>query len=702
MAFYSLGNQGFYNAFAQAGQGIRGTIGDISSLYNMYKPGGTEDQRRAELLLQQQKGASDIKLQGAEAAGMTGEQQRAQDLFNYQKQFRPSVDQPDASSFQPGGTPPSIPQTAAPALGGQPSPPPAPADNTSPKSEAAGDGTLVGSSPGFTAQNITPGVGTPPQPAPGGGTLDPSIQPGPVAVAGDGTVTAHPSPTHPRAASAPQDEGMSLAPMPPPSPSAPAPRPMDNPYTPGPPLAPGGAAPVSAPVSAPAANPFPINFNDAQAAPGKSNGAVLAGGYGDFLRAGANLLPHVAWNAGKWLTSPSEPALNPTTPPALAPAAPSATPAPSPQAQSAPAVPPVSSAPVSPLIGTPAPPVAPSTQTPGTMTVDPQQVQGPVLFQELPPQAQQAFVQAWRQHQPGATVADAQTAFDSQVRSETGTMRRPATEQDLMMAMRIGVDPSQFIHNNVLDPLAEARALVPAYQNMLGPNSGGLWRFNPGTGTIEATPEGQQPSPVDPRINRLDQASLEKIRYETNQNPAVKNYAETAVPFESLQKLATLPKTTNNEDNDIISMAARVINPGGVVRPSSVEFEQSHPGIWTEVQRTLKGWTTGGKLSDSERAKILQASTATYKGLYDQYAQQRNIAMSQAQFAVDKGADPQRIESYMLGKPLVDLTSESGDQSQSSPGGQLPTISSPTDPAFKALPSGAKFVGPDGQVRVKN
>jgi hypothetical protein len=720
MPYYSLGNQGWYNAWQGAGAGIRSTMGDLMNAYNMYKPNGLEDQRRAELAMQQSRTTSDIGLQAAETAGATAEQQRAADLFDYQKQFRPTLGQPDASNFQPGTTPaapsqpPPVAPSAPPALGGQPAPP---AVNM--QSQSDGDGQLpsrgnLSDGPGA----LSAGTGTPEQPAPGGGTADNTPAVGPIAVASDGSTTVHPSPSHGGrpAPGAENEEAFRLGPPPPPlgnlppaDPSGMLPGPPPG-WTPGapPPGSPGTPTPPAAPQIAPqgAAQPPPASsqpsFGDyfdmsgtgAALTHGANRGAVIGNAANDLAKDVFKAPFHAMSDAASWLNSPfgsSAAAPSPGTP-APVPTAPTpAAAAPSPQ----PAAPPISPA-APPSLGAqpgtaPQPPVQPSAQTPGTVTVDPTQVQQPLLFQELPSQTQQAFAQAWRQHQPGATMADAQQAFDSQVRSETGTMRRPASEQDLMMAMRIGVDPSAFIHDNVLDPLAEARALVPAYQRMLGPNSGGLWRYNPGTGTIEATPDGLQPSPIDGHMNRLDQATVEKVRYEFNQNGAVKDYNETAVPYASLKNLCVLPKTSNNQDNDIISMAARVINPGGVVRPTSVEFEQSHPGLMTEVLRTIKGYTVGGKLTDAERSKILEASTATYQGLYDQYQQQRDVAMSQVKWAADQGVDPQKLESFTLGVPLTNLA---GGQSGGAAPASTPMVT--TQAQFDKLSSGAIYTGADG------
>lgn len=740
MPYYSLGNQGFYNAFANAGNGIRGTMGEIMGMYDKYKPNGLEDQRRVELAMQQQRTASDIALQGAQTTGMTAEQQRAQDLFNYQKQFRPNPNQPDAANFQPGGAPsapaggasnsdgqlPSVPTVSAAALGGQPGPPPASGGYNGSQDQTPYSTGKVEDGPGALTAPIQPGTGTPDQPAPGGGTSSPESSPGPMSIGSDGTVTAHPSPAHGRAAPGAGNQEAAALTAPPGQPPVPNLPPISvNGQLPGPPPSGGtnmgpmapptnrtlptpepGSRPLPSLPPAPAAPPAPPepgywNYPTTQAAVtnNEPRAEVIAKAAGDTARNALLAGPHMLYDAGKWLSAP----FSPTASPGAAPAPAGATPAvstPPPITPSAPATPPqtpaaaaVSQASAPPSLGgQPAPPVAPSLTTPGTVTIDPQAAQSPMLFQELPPQTQQQFAAAWRQHQPGATLQDAATAFNDQVRAETGTMRRPAAEQDLMSAIRLGIDPSTFIHQGVLDPLAEARALVPAYQKMMGPSSGGLWRYNPGTGQIEATPDGLQPSPIDPHMNRLDQATVEKVRYEFNQNGAVKDYNATAVPYASLKNLCVLPKTTNNQDNDIISMAARVINPGGVVRPTSVEFEQSHPGLMTEVSRAIKGWTSGGKLSDSERAKILEASTATYQGLYDQYAQQRQVAMSQAQFAIDQGVDPQRLEGFMLGTPLTNLSADVG-QSQGKTGAAPAGVQTVANPAqAKALPVGTVFI----------
>jgi hypothetical protein len=131
---------------------------------------------------------------------------------------------------------------------------------------------------------------------------------------------------------------------------------------------------------------------------------------------------------------------------------------------------PVSAQPASPPTnlaspGTPQPalPVLSSTQAPGTAIPDPSVARQPLLFSELPatgPKSQQSWVEAYRRAFPTASPVEAAQAFNDQVRAETGTLKRVATEQDLLDAARVGINPSTFIHNGVVDPEAEARAFA--------------------------------------------------------------------------------------------------------------------------------------------------------------------------------------------------------------------------------------------------
>lgn len=64
--FFSLRDQGFYDRFNNAGSGIMNAVG----LYNMFKPGGTEDQRRQQMALNKGLGESEIAQRQANTSRM--------------------------------------------------------------------------------------------------------------------------------------------------------------------------------------------------------------------------------------------------------------------------------------------------------------------------------------------------------------------------------------------------------------------------------------------------------------------------------------------------------------------------------------------------------------------------------------------------------------------------------------------------------
>lgn len=661
MAYYSLGQQGWYNAWANAGQGIQRTLGDAMGIYNTYKPGGLEDQRRDELAMAKAKTTSDIGLQGAEQAGMTAEQQRAQELFDYQKGFRVNqAPQPDASAFNLGITP------SAPTAPGQEEPLPTKSD-----SETAGDGSVTGSSPGYTAATNTPAA-QPPTTAPQISSTPPGSR-NSISIAADGTATSTPPGGQPQPVNLDPTAAAGLPGKAVTGPQIETPTPTAPGAVSAAPPAPASAAPTTS------YNPFDVDWkNTEQAAVAHApTGAVWASGAADTMKNLVTAVPHAAWEAGKYLLSPYG---NPAPATATLPTAPASAAEPVPVSTTPPVerpTAPPAPAPAAPVAapGTLAP-VQPSQVTPGTTTVDPSIVNQPLLFSELPQtgeRSQQAWLAQYRAANPlgpnglPTTVVDAQQAFDNQARAETGTLRRQATEEDLMNALRLGIDPSTYIHNSVLDPLAEVRALVPAYQRMIGGGGTGLWRLNPGTGKLEPTPEGLQTSPVDPSLNRLDTAMLDKVGYDYRQNKAVSEYTAVSVPYNGMLNIAKQAgaqkrPTTNAEDNDFISFAARVQNPNAVVRPSAVDFEQEKSGWGNEYIRYWKQLHAhGGKLTDQDRHDMLEAAGATYSGLQSQMQDARNIAMSQAQFALDKGANPARVENYTLGKPVNNLNDQTAE-----------------------------------------
>lgn len=102
--YITLEDQGFYNKFDRAGQGVKNAIG----LYNMFKEGGTEDERRAKLKMDEEKQASDLDYRGKDYdirkqdLGLRIKDQGMQDtLFNQGQSDRTKANNKEAWSMDP-------------------------------------------------------------------------------------------------------------------------------------------------------------------------------------------------------------------------------------------------------------------------------------------------------------------------------------------------------------------------------------------------------------------------------------------------------------------------------------------------------------------------------------------------------------------------------------------------------------------------
>jgi hypothetical protein len=705
MAYYGLGQQGWYNAWANAGEGMRRTLGEALGIYDRYKPQGLEAQRRAELLLAQQKGASDIGLQGAETAGMRQQQQQGADTFDYQRGFRP----------QPGAPPPPV-------LGGQPNPPPTPAmsnsdvDGQLPDTPTSApvdlNAPVTGSVPGAVGAAATSaalGQFTPTTEAPqkqmavGGGVSTPAPpQLNSVTYPADGDPIVHPRmgeistrPLDPmgtrpgKTVGGPQDEST---------------------WTQNPGEA--FAAPPSAPAGTPLNSAFPVNMSNYDYAKSKNwsrlgTGAAAAA---DLAKNSFNALPNMAVKAAQWLSAP----VNGTTP--APPSAPSVASAAVPEVapQVVPPAPPTAAAPTTALAELPpeTPPLAAAPMQPTQTPVQPSR--GPLLWNELSPDQQAQQTQAWLAHNPqiGQAPGGVAAAYNANVQATTGSMRRPATEQDIMQAVRLGIDPNLFIHNGILDPLAEAKALQPAYQALTGVGSGSsstlsddqgvpyakiIPIFNPMTGAYEMK-QVEIPKEARRTASGLPQGVLTDITgygdtFMSQELPKT-FYGEIAPKYQSIVNLLGEAKKTGDYNQfrsmDALNAYAGIARPGSVVRDSTIEMDFKGSGVVNEMVRKWYEWIKGaGTMSKKDLSQIASSARDSYNGYKVQVEQAQVPVVKKAQ--VRSGLDPQTIKSLLFPPVGGEALEPSGSAAESAPStSQIRTVNSPED--AKKLPSGTVFI----------
>lgn len=165
-----------------------------------------------------------------------------------------------------------------------------------------------------------------------------------------------------------------------------------------------------------------------------------------------------------------------------------------------------------------------------------------------------------------------------------------------------------------------------------------------------------------------------KLRDDFNGQQAVKNYKEVVPIIQSIGRASDTPAG----DLNIIYGLGKIMDPNSVVREGelSLAIKAGSPaerlqGIWNYV-------AGGGRLSQEQRANLLQEAQTRFAAHQDAYNQ------TSAQFtdiAKRSGLDPRNI--------IIGLE---GPQS-------TPRVGSAED--YARLPSGSKFIAPDGTERIK-
>lgn len=141
-----------------------------------------------------------------------------------------------------------------------------------------------------------------------------------------------------------------------------------------------------------------------------------------------------------------------------------------------------------------------------------------------------------------------------------------------------------------------------------------------------------------------------------------------------------------------ISNAANAPTDGAINRGA---YEADLNNLYLATIRSLAGT---GRVQKAELDKIAQAAPKPTDATAVKISKANAHLEDYNQRMVDMGFSPATGQRLAAGEQpqLVPQIPTPGKQSS------IPTISSPSDPEFEKLPSGAQFTGPDGVVRIKH
>lgn len=180
--------------------------------------------------------------------------------------------------------------------------------------------------------------------------------------------------------------------------------------------------------------------------------------------------------------------------------------------------------------------------------------------------------------------------------------------------------------------------------------------------------------------NTAKQASA-KLRKEFRGLQSVKDYEATLPLIESAKKAPD----TRQGDLQLIYTVGKVLDPGSVVREGELKLTAGAAPFLQQLAGKLRGEFGKGRLTPQTRAELIDALEQRQSGYRDAYTRDFD---TYSQYATDSGADPFAI---------VGNRPETAYQPQQ--GGAPVQIKSEAE--YGALPSGAKYIGPDGKMRQK-
>lgn len=131
----------------------------------------------------------------------------------------------------------------------------------------------------------------------------------------------------------------------------------------------------------------------------------------------------------------------------------------------------------------------------------------------------------------------------------------------------------------------------------------------------EANALGYNPKQKDLDIKVAEAAS--NLRNEIAKTPEGQSLSQTIPIFDAIQKGAM--DDTVSGDINLVSGAAKIIDPTGSVREGDVKLQQGAGGPWGQLSGELAAWNGKGKLRPEVRAKVLEMVHSRLIGMTDQF-----------------------------------------------------------------------------------
>jgi hypothetical protein len=173
--------------------------------------------------------------------------------------------------------------------------------------------------------------------------------------------------------------------------------------------------------------------------------------------------------------------------------------------------------------------------------------------------------------------------------------------------------------------------------------------------------------------------------------PPVKNYQEIVPVIQSLRE--SLGRDTSADDLNFVYGVAKIMDPGSVVREGESKMVVASGSPAERLAGTFNYVANGGRLTREQREKLLTTAESRYQAHDDAYRQIVGQYQKMAEDFRPYGVDPKRV--------VIDMAPKA-PQTTDGPSQGVPTFSSPTDPAFQALPPGAMFKDGRGNLRRKS
>lgn len=216
------------------------------------------------------------------------------------------------------------------------------------------------------------------------------------------------------------------------------------------------------------------------------------------------------------------------------------------------------------------------------------------------------------------------------------------------------------------------------------------WQPQQITPQFTATPDGRvlnvRTGEISGNAPRPDVKDESTLRDRFQALPIVRSYDEVTRAYEAIRDAA--PRDTAAADLNIVIGYAKMLDPTSVVREGEQETVRRTGG----PADFLVGWVNslrgGGRLTPDMRASILREAQGRYRVTRSQYDA---AAEFYSGLAGRYGFNPQNV--VMPRRPVGETRAPSAAD------GNLPSPRTVQD--YNALPSGTRFLAPDGTERVK-